>query len=187
MDVRTRHTLSMIRKSFIALIEEKPFHAITLKEVCDRAGIHRSTFYKYFEDIYDWRDRIERESLQYIRQELDADIQHSELKPIIVKVLTDMRDDANMVKIMLSDHWENDVIAQIMEIYLKESGALTKFTTTISDDTLDYHFFVQGSIGAIRSWQEEGMTRPIEEVADCIIEKMELLSRKHPTTSEHTR
>ncbi len=187
MDIRSRRTLAAIQESFVALLKDKPFHEITLKEVCDGAGIHRSTFYKHYEDIYDWRERIERESLYYIRQEVSADMQCSELRAVIVKVLTDARDNAGIVTTMLSDHWESNAIEQIIKIYLEESAALAKFTELVSDDELDYQFFVRGSIGIVKSWQEEGMTRPIEEVADCIVEKMEMLSRKQRGKSKHAR
>lgn len=187
MDIRSRRTLAMIRKSFIELIAEKPFHEIRLKEVCEKAGIHRSTFYKHYEDIYDWRDRIERESLHYLREKIDTDMQPSELRAVIVRILTDMRDDADIVTTMLSDHWESDIIERIIRTYLEESGALAKFTETVSDDELDYRFFVLGSIGMVRSWQEQGMVRPIEEVADRIVDKMELMSGQLFTAAEGAR
>ena len=39
------------------LVKEKPFHSITLKEVCERAEINRSTFYKHYKDTYDWKEQ----------------------------------------------------------------------------------------------------------------------------------
>ncbi len=33
------------------LAEEKPVSSITVNQICDRAGIHRSTFYRYFETV----------------------------------------------------------------------------------------------------------------------------------------
>lgn len=41
LDARVRYTKMMIRNRFVQLLEHKAFHEITLKEVCELAGINR--------------------------------------------------------------------------------------------------------------------------------------------------
>jgi AcrR family transcriptional regulator len=48
--VRTRNILG---DALVALMQEKPFEAITVQHVLDRAGVGRSTFYSHFEDKND--------------------------------------------------------------------------------------------------------------------------------------
>ena len=33
-------------------MQEKPFEKITIKQICDRTGVIRATFYNHFEDKY---------------------------------------------------------------------------------------------------------------------------------------
>jgi AcrR family transcriptional regulator len=40
-------------EALMTLIQEKPFDAITVQELLDRAGVGRSTFYEYFRDKND--------------------------------------------------------------------------------------------------------------------------------------
>ena len=51
--VSTKRTYILLLKSLFDLLTEKPFEKITLTELCDRAMIPRSTFYRYFEDKHD--------------------------------------------------------------------------------------------------------------------------------------
>ena len=37
-----------IQDAFMKIFSEKELHEITVKSVCDKAGIYRTTFYNYF-------------------------------------------------------------------------------------------------------------------------------------------
>lgn len=39
--------------SLLSLLEEKPLDEVTVEDICQRADIHRTTFYNHFNDIYD--------------------------------------------------------------------------------------------------------------------------------------
>jgi len=52
-DRRVRRTRDMLGAALMVLIQEKPFDAITVQELLDRAGVGRSTFYAYFRDKND--------------------------------------------------------------------------------------------------------------------------------------
>lgn len=41
----------MIMAAFWDLLEEKPFNKITVKQIVERCGVNRNTFYYYFQDI----------------------------------------------------------------------------------------------------------------------------------------
>ena len=50
-DARVRYTVHMIQNIFLELLKEKPVAKITVKEICERAEINRSTFYKHYQDV----------------------------------------------------------------------------------------------------------------------------------------
>lgn len=53
-DFRIIKTKGALTDAFTALISEKKFESITVNELCDRAGVRRATFYKHFEDKYNF-------------------------------------------------------------------------------------------------------------------------------------
>ena len=52
-----------LAESLELLMQEKPFDKITIKQICDRAGVIRATFYNHFEDKYAALDYIADELL----------------------------------------------------------------------------------------------------------------------------
>lgn len=59
---RSRNTdEAIIRAAFAAMVEgKKPVSRVTVREVCERAGVNRSTFYAHYMDVYDLFQRVER-------------------------------------------------------------------------------------------------------------------------------
>ncbi len=52
-DRRLERKRLLIAEALNDLLKERPLDDITVVELCDEAGISRSTFYTYFEDIYE--------------------------------------------------------------------------------------------------------------------------------------
>ncbi len=55
-DVRVKRTYKQLLDSFMELIGEKEFDDLTVCEICERANVHRATFYKHFNDKYEFLD-----------------------------------------------------------------------------------------------------------------------------------
>ena len=56
------NTAKKMDAAFLALLEKKDFEYITVKEICELAGVNRSTFYLHYETLGD----LLEESVQYI-------------------------------------------------------------------------------------------------------------------------
>lgn len=57
-DLRVRRTKKLLAFSLLDLMEEKPYNKINVNEICDKAMIHRATFYTHFYDKNDLFDYI---------------------------------------------------------------------------------------------------------------------------------
>ena len=55
------HTELLIAAAFDRLLEEKPLTKITVKEIVERCGINRNTFYYHFREIPDLQERLAKE------------------------------------------------------------------------------------------------------------------------------
>ena len=77
LDLRIQKTDLSVTKALIEMMGEMPFENIKGKELCDRAMIRMSTFYKYFADKYELLAFIVKEVItdynERIRQDCPAD------------------------------------------------------------------------------------------------------------------
>ena len=48
-----RKTALLMNQALLLLLEKKDFDFITIKEVCNKAGVNRSTFYLHYENLYE--------------------------------------------------------------------------------------------------------------------------------------
>lgn len=58
-DRRVRKTKKAIQDVFCEMTKEKKLNEITVKELCTKADINKSTFYLHYRDIYDLADSIQ--------------------------------------------------------------------------------------------------------------------------------
>ncbi len=52
-DLRIRRTYKLLFDALLSLLAEKNFDDIAVTDICEKAMIHRTTFYKHFEDKYE--------------------------------------------------------------------------------------------------------------------------------------
>src|SRR4051812_28659971 len=52
LDLRVRRTYKFLWDALMGLMTERDFESITVTDICERAMVHRTTFYKHYEDKY---------------------------------------------------------------------------------------------------------------------------------------
>lgn len=62
------NTAVRMDRAFLELLEKKDMEYITVKEICEAAGVNRSTFYLHYETI----DDLLAESVQYMNQQFSG-------------------------------------------------------------------------------------------------------------------
>ena len=63
-DARLRYTQNALKQSLLSFLKEKPVNKITVKEVCERAGLNRATFYAHYSDCFALLESIEEDLLE---------------------------------------------------------------------------------------------------------------------------
>ena len=74
MDRRIERTRRAIINTFLELRSKKAIEKISIKELCEGAGINKSTFYAHFQDIYDLSEQLETQ----VAADILSDIGHPE-------------------------------------------------------------------------------------------------------------
>lgn len=54
-----RESAARMEQAMLELMNQTPFEKITVRLICERAGVNRSTFYAHYADIYDMIERME--------------------------------------------------------------------------------------------------------------------------------
>ncbi len=70
MDIRIRKTQRSIINAFLELRAYQPLEKITVKELCEKAEINKSTFYKHYTDVFDLSSKLESKTIESILENL---------------------------------------------------------------------------------------------------------------------
>ena len=148
-DLRVAKTREAIERAFDELILEKDADRVTVKELAERARIHRKTFYLHFESIealYDWR----------IKQIMDEYFAKHETTP---QVARDLAGHAKrfgsrlyydqMMRYKSLDHDPFEWLGQ------EKENLVLRF---IRATALDFY----------RGWVKDGKVVPVDEAADLL-------------------
>lgn len=172
VDARVRYTKMIIKESFVELLKLKQLNKITVKEVCDLAEINRSTFYKYYKDVFDLFDKLTDE-LQDEFFELLKKIKEKGEKEALIEALEKIKKNKDVYLTLLLSVSGNDIISNTFSSYydkmLQESVTYLK---NISQEKRIWlvHYLSFGSSGILLCWVNNGMQESSEKIADIIIE-----------------
>lgn len=70
VDRRIIRTNQRLATTYLELLRHKEFAAITVKELCDQADVDKATFYKHYQDKYDFTEALVLQELANYRQVL---------------------------------------------------------------------------------------------------------------------
>ena len=90
-DSRYFRTAAKMDEALLALLEQKDLAYITVREICARAGVNRSTFYLHYETVSD----LLTESVEYVKHRF------LERYPAEVGILPDRLRDCSLRELYL--------------------------------------------------------------------------------------
>lgn len=178
-DRREARTLGTIREAFLDLLKKKPIEKISVGELCEKADIHRSTFYRHYTDIYALMDCIYDDAYHEIftsfassMQRRSYDFDNTGYSMILaVCAMTEKKQKYyRMLLFSRNSPLMQNLANGICELYLKEHLSSYK---PGPEPSLHYRYLAYGIIGVWTSWIRDGCKIPKEQVARAIKKQMD--------------
>ncbi len=175
-DLRVKLTHKMIIDAFLQLRKEKPLRKITVRELCDRAGVGRGTFYAHFMDVYDLNEQLENDFLASFTEAIKTafektDVLHS-TREICRTVFALLEKNEDVCNLILSSDNTGGVMKFIelgkrlcMEYYAKY------FRESTPEKVAQFYRFVSsGCISCLQGRLASRQRVPVEQFADEMAE-----------------
>ena len=165
-DLRVVKTIRGIKTAFEALICEKDYEKITVKELCDRAQINKKTFYTYYEALDALLSEMQTEmSAAYVER-----IKGFSLPEELDKVnreffLFSAEQGLAYERITCSGTWHEIRDEMVAEVNDAGWGKSEKYQQlTVFERKLLMNFINNTVLSAYREWIADGKKLPLEEV-----------------------
>lgn len=154
MDKRIVNTKKKLTNTLLILLEKKNINDITVLELCKKASINRTTFYKYYKDIDDLVSKIEESLIDDLKKYID-DIKRNYLISYTSKIIEAIYKEKEIYTKLLSDNGDHTFLRKILNLVHEQSidewQKLLKKATPNDIDNI-YNFIVDGTIGLIEAW-----------------------------------
>ena len=170
-DPRVVFTQTMIKNALLELIKENDLSKVTINQICETAGVNRSTFYRYYTSVYDLWNNIEQDYFRDIVLKLG--IRESEQSNTLLYKLLGIIKENPILNRSVSNH-VNSKLPKMVTGYYKDKIIVfwKKNNPDFSEEHLEYLFaaYVGALTSVIRRWINNGMKDSEEEIVKIMCE-----------------
>ncbi|MCR5771952.1 MAG: TetR/AcrR family transcriptional regulator [Butyrivibrio sp.] len=179
------NTALIIDKAFIELLSIKDVQYITIKEICEKAGVNRSTFYLHYENIND----LLEETIDYINNdfrhsfELDGDgfvnrIEELPLEDLIlikreylIPYLEYVKGHKNVYRAAVNNSVIMRSEQKMSSLYMRVLKPIfIRFGIPENEQKYWMKFYINGVMAIVFEWLKNDCKESVEEIFS-IIEK----------------
>jgi len=173
---RYANTASLMDEAFLQLLEHKEFDRITVKELCQKAGVNRTTFYLHYESMNDLLeetiDRINERFRAYLHEVAQGDPSTEILtsEKYLRPYLGFIKENSRAYRVIhLKDHLFKS--QKTFESFYETifSPALSHFGVREDEKKYVFAFYTQGTVAIIGKWLEENCQEDIDRIIDLIM------------------
>lgn len=179
------NTASLFDEALIFLLEQKDIEYITVKEICEKAGVNRSTFYLHYESIDDLLD----EALKYTVDKLIIHFNKSP-KEFIEKLNTSSKEELILInegylkpylefiknnKKIFMAAFRNPAVMKATDAYLGLEKyifdpILEKYNVPNYKRKYMLKFYISGIMAIVKEWAMNNCEDSIDSVVNIIVE-----------------
>ena len=169
--------------ALISLLKKKTFEYITVSEICERAGVNRSTFYLHYENIGDLLEETARylidDFLTYFGEDMEdvpyrlTNCELSELNFICDKYLTPYLTYIQENKEVFATALANRKSLGFENVYKRMfeyifDPILERFNYPNEDRKYVMMYYLNGITAIITEWLKDGCNRTIADISGII-------------------
>ena len=175
------NTALLMDEALLLLLEKKDFDFITVKEICEKAGVNRSTFYLHYENTYDLLVETisminKRFYASFVGENFDGikNAQDSSFfitKDYLIPYLNFVKENKRVFKLIHDKphlfEYEKTLKGMYNEIFTK---ILDKYNVSEVDKKYVFAYYTQGTLAIIMKWVEDDCDTEIDKITDLVID-----------------
>jgi AcrR family transcriptional regulator len=171
----TAHTKQNLIDSFWSLYCEKRLEKITVKEITQKAGYNRGTFYEYFTDVYDVLEQIEQSLIPTIEELPPIVMPNKNIDMPFGMFMSLYEKNNKYYSVLLGDNGDPAFASKLKNStkpIIKQA-----FVDNNKLDTIEFDFVLEyvlsAMIGIMSYWFRQNKVLPAEKLVALIYELME--------------
>lgn len=160
-----------MKSAMLELMTHTPFEKITVKQICEKAGVNRGTFYSHYTDIYSMLNEIEdRLDNELIKISQKWNNYSSEITlDFFIPYIKYIKDHQYFYRIALTNQRALPIQKSFKPLWKRIVG-LQKVGTDKSKLIYLFIYFQASVMMVLKQWIETGCEKSEEEMAAILVE-----------------
>lgn len=178
------NTAIKMDKAFLQLLEKKDFEYISIKEICEKAGVNRSTFYLHYDNTSDLLAEsvhyMNEQFLSYFQSENIGIVKKLESCPMeelmfvepryLMPYLTYIKEHKKLFCTAISKSTSMNLEETYQRMFRRVfNPIMERFDFPVSERNYVMAFYINGIIAIIMEWVKNDCCDTIEQITDIII------------------
>ena len=189
VDLRVRRTHKLLWEALMAELAERPLEEITVRDICERAMVHRTTFYKHYADKY----ALLEQGMRQMYDALVADEQHAlpsafsldHPPPYFVRLFEHVAEHQQFYRLMLCGEGVGRFQQLVKEYVVGVAEAKARDWTQAHQPSgvplvMHVQFLAGGVLSLLAWWLEKGMPLSPHQMAQYLLSVHGTASSAHP-------
>ena len=162
-DRRVKYTQKVLKESLLEILQERPIERVTVKEICDRADVNRSTFYVHYGSPQDLLDSIRNELYDEIKAKKKDFTDVKNYMRNICEIIYEYRD---LLTVLLKSG-RTEQLFQAAALWKDDFvEAFTRAGMPADRIEMAYLFITCGAFACVFTWAMGGFRNSIDEISD---------------------
>ena len=169
VDRRVRKTKSQLRAGLARLMQEKGIGEITVKELVNEVDMNRSTFYLHYSDIPALLREIEDDVMEEMERAVrEHSIKEDSTSRFIEDIFRVLNENREISRALIGPHGDLGFVRRIEKLLEENSSEFLAqlFPERVQDMKYFYSYCLNGCLGFVKTWLEDGEAKPPEYAAD---------------------
>lgn len=171
---KTKLTKQIFQDTLLDLLLENHISEISVKKLCEKADMNRSTFYTHYQNQVELLKEIETKTYTEVQDLIMAGIRPNQKTDSILifeTLLNYIKENKKVFLVLLGQNGSDDFQTKLMEL-TQQAHDLRGVTPAIRDSwQLAYVrlYRVTGCTKVIETWVQEECQRPVSEIAKLLV------------------
>ena len=169
-DGRIRKTKQKLSSALVALLQEKAFSDISPAQVCERAGVNRSTFYRNYRNLTQLKTEMENRILSGIRWKGESS-EATRIRENILSQLAFLRENRDLFLALSTSDTRDNIFEKVRSRAIQVArDAYNRVPDAPSREVYDNLcvFYISAVLGVVSDWFMAGMVQSNESLADFL-------------------
>lgn len=176
---RVMLTKRLLKDSLIAILKKENIHKVSIRELCENAGINRTTFYNHYGSQYDVLAEMENELLDHVQKNISKPIQKENEEGVkrLAELLEYLEDNVEMSRLLINNNVDEDFPQKLLYLPQIQSLVNQHFVGQYKKEQIPFvsDFVIYGSYNLVKRWINSNERIPAEELSELLLNLIDKL------------